>query len=338
MHEEVLESSQKRYSSRPTKDYARFNKYDRDFTKTSSSADKGIGGPVVTTVDGKSEGKSDAYAKVHDKFSSLKAARRAKGECFKCGTKWAPGHKCAQSIPLHLMEEVLELFTEQQEQDHHVSDLSDSDSELLSLSLCAAAGACGKKSIRLHGLAGKQELLILIDSGSSASFISKSVVDRMSLPTQSTLPVQVAVASRAKMLSIEIVEHFSWLTQGQTFSTSLRFLPLQCYDIVLGMDWLETFSPMWIYWKRKILRFTHKGNRVQLHGVKPTSSSCYKISVKQLHGLVRKGGVSQLLQLSPVLEAPVLENTPPPIQLSVRNMVPTLTSRKRRGLSLNGRC
>jgi hypothetical protein len=83
------------------------------------------------------------------------------------------------------MEEVLEILQEQQELDHHASDLFDSDTELL----CAAAGASGKKTIILYGLAGKQKLLILIDSGSSTSFINQSVVDKISLPTQSTQPV-----------------------------------------------------------------------------------------------------------------------------------------------------
>lgn len=29
-----------------------------------------------------------------DKLSTLKAYRRARGLCFKCGEKWGPGHKC----------------------------------------------------------------------------------------------------------------------------------------------------------------------------------------------------------------------------------------------------
>jgi hypothetical protein len=259
MEEKVLETSQRRYSPRPAKEYPRFNKYDRDGTKIATPADKGLGGTAVVL-----------------------------NECFKCGAKWGLGHKCAQNIPLHLMEEVLDILQEQQGQDHLTSDGSDSDTELLALSFCATAEGSGKKTIRLHGLVGKQEFLILIDSGSSSSFISQTVVTNMHIPTQATQPVQVSVANGAKMFSTELVENFTWLTQGQTFSTTLRVLPLQCYDIVLGMDWLETFSPVWIHWRRKILRFTHKGSMIQLHGIKPKTSSCFQISVKKLKGLMRK--------------------------------------------------
>jgi hypothetical protein len=141
----------------------------------------------------------------------------------------------------------------------------------------------------------------------------------MHIPTQAAQPVQVSVANGAKMLSTELVENFTWLTQGQTFSTTLRVLPLQCYDIVLGMDWLETFSPVWIHWRRKILRFTHKGSRIQLHGIKPKTSSCFQISVKKLKGLMRKGGIAQLMHLSPVLDTKEDEVVPTSIQQVVNN-------------------
>jgi hypothetical protein len=41
-----------------------------------------------------------------DKAATLMNYRRAKGLCYKCGLKWSPGHKCATSVPLHVVEEL----------------------------------------------------------------------------------------------------------------------------------------------------------------------------------------------------------------------------------------
>lgn len=41
-----------------------------------------------------------------DRLASLKSYRRAKGLCFTCGEKWSQTHKCATSIPLHVVEEI----------------------------------------------------------------------------------------------------------------------------------------------------------------------------------------------------------------------------------------
>jgi hypothetical protein len=45
-------------------------------------------------------------------------------------------------------------------------------------------------------------------------------------------------------------------------------LPLGGYDMILGMEWLEEFSPMWVDWKRKKMRFTYEEKRITLVGVK----------------------------------------------------------------------
>lgn len=40
----------------------------------------------------------------------LKAYRRSKGLCFKCGEKWNPGHKCPKNMSLNAVEEIWKLF------------------------------------------------------------------------------------------------------------------------------------------------------------------------------------------------------------------------------------
>lgn len=90
-------------------------------------------------------------------------------------------------------------------------------------------------------------------------------------------PIQVTVANGAKLQSHQMVSNFTWWSQGNTFSTDARILQMPYYDLVLGMDWLEKYSPMWIHWKRRLLRFTHEGKRISLKGVKDELTTCPKI-------------------------------------------------------------
>jgi len=40
-----------------------------------------------------------------------------------------------------------------------------------------------------------------------------------------------------------------WDIQQYQFTHDLRVLPLASYDIILGMDWLQLFSPMKVDWR-----------------------------------------------------------------------------------------
>ena len=125
------------------------------------------------------------------------------------------------------------------------------------MSQAATVGVQGRKTIKITGLVNSQEILILIDSSSSSSFRSEKTADTLKCALTSAPPVSVTVANGEKLLSQQQVLNFTWWTQGHTFSTNVCILPLPYYDMVLGMDWLERFSPMWIHWKRKLLRFTY---------------------------------------------------------------------------------
>lgn len=67
--------------------------------------------------------------------------------------------------------------------------------------------------------------------------------------------------------------------------------------MILGMEWLETFSPMWVDWRRKKLRFTYHNQRLTFIGVKDQINSGKLIIAKQMQGLYKDGAISQIVQL-----------------------------------------
>jgi hypothetical protein len=47
------------------------------------------------------------------------------------------------------------------------------------------------------------------------------------------------------------------------------FLPLQSYDMILGLDWLSSFSTMQIHWQQKWLAIPYQGSTAVLIGDAP---------------------------------------------------------------------
>jgi hypothetical protein len=56
----------------------------------------------------------------------------------------------------------------------------------------------------------------------------------------------------------------AWWMQGSTFHTDMRVLPLGAYDAVLGLDWLESHSPMTVDWVLKFMEVPYQGKMVRL--------------------------------------------------------------------------
>jgi hypothetical protein len=185
--------------------------------------------------------KAMTKTKWDDKLSTLRAARRAKGLCMKCGEQYSPQHRCPKQIPLHVLEEVLDLFYLDLNGDTTSERSSQgSEKEILSLSYYAAMGIQGKKTMRLRVTVHQHDILILIDSGSSGTFINIKVVKQLGLATTTTHLIQDT-----------IIQELQWWTQGHCFTSKAKVLELgyyEIYDMILGMDWLEQFNPMWVHW------------------------------------------------------------------------------------------
>ena len=105
------------------------------------------------------------------------------------------------------------------------------------------------------------------------------------------------VANGEKMCCDQFVPQFEWGVQGHTFVQDMKILPLGCYDMILGHDWLDDKIPMWIHWRRKIMHFSHLGRRITLHGITDNTSTCRPVQLSKLPGSQRRGAISQIVQL-----------------------------------------
>lgn len=69
------------------------------------------------------------------------------------------------------------------------------------------------------------------------------------------------------MLCSAIIRSAEWTIDSCHFQHDLKVLPLHAYDIILGMDWLQSFSPMKIDWWQRWLVIPYQGSTVRLHGL-----------------------------------------------------------------------
>jgi hypothetical protein len=146
----------------------------------------------------------------------------------------------------------------------------DSFSQLyMTLSSTAYTGSIAPKTMKFLGTMQSQQARILVDSGSTHSFISSTLAE--SLQGLSPLPnaLKVVVANGNSLHCSTQLADCIWSTQGVTFQTDFKVIPLQYYDIIVGMDWLENFSPMEIHWKNKWMLLPYNNTKVLLQGNLP---------------------------------------------------------------------
>jgi len=153
-----------------------------------------------------------------------------------------------------------------------------------------------RRIMRLHGKIGSLDVLILVDSGSVGTFIS-DLAQQLDCTFQPHTAAQFITANGSPMTCDKIIENLQWSIQGHVFNSEVGVLPLQCYNMILGEDWLESCRPMWVHWKNKVMKFTNQGKRITLYGVKQHNASCTPINAGKLKGLMRRNVVACCLQL-----------------------------------------
>lgn len=259
----------------------------RSYTKTASASDKNKAGAA-----------SEDTRKWSEKLEALRAYRKSKNLCFTRGEPWARGHKCPDKVPLHVMEELLEVLQLDDLPDpQHLSDSSSDDEVMLLASDSPNKSAVTRRTMRVHGLIGKHNILVLIDLGANCSFVDAALVQELQIPTQPMPSASYVIAGGDTLTSSTVAPKLTWWTQGHTFVQDMKVLPLGSYDLIVGADWLEEHSPMWVHWHKKWMKFTHEGRRITLRGVRDKPVKCKQVSPRKLQGLLRRGAIQQGVQI-----------------------------------------
>ncbi|GAB2270439.1 hypothetical protein Dimus_038846 [Dionaea muscipula] len=124
--------------------------------------------------------------------------------------------------------------------------------------------------LKVRDMAGGRELIILVDSSATLSFIVAIIVQEFECSVMDTNPLRVAVANGESMISHAMCPNFSWTMSGKPFQEDLNILDLGTCDRVLELDWMKQYNPITIDLNEFKISFMKDGKLCELKGIKKT--------------------------------------------------------------------
>lgn len=139
----------------------------------------------------------------HTTISPTKLLRRKNlGLCFLCDEKWSRGHKCKEKKLYVLVPDEEDDNLEEADEVSDVQQCPASEGQsLFEISLQALSGSAHHSIIKLRGTVRNKTVMILVDSGSTYSFIDTSFSERVRLPLSHNKPFDVMVANGERLSS-----------------------------------------------------------------------------------------------------------------------------------------
>ena len=220
---------------------------------------------------------------------------KANGLCFYCREPYDANHaKSCTKRPHHQLNALSvngldAILTEEVIQQLEMED--NLASEFCQLSLNALAGTAQGEALVVRALVQNKVMLILVDSGSSHSFINQQFVQLLNIPTLPMPAQQVRLANGDTLTTNTWVPKLEWWSNGYTVQTNMKVLQMPAYDAILGYDWLKANSPMQCNWAEKTLQFQHKDQQVTLQGIRPVETTIPEVSITQVRKWVHGNDV-----------------------------------------------
>ncbi|KAF5471083.1 hypothetical protein F2P56_011555 [Juglans regia] len=199
--------------------------------------------------------------------------KRKKSLCFHCDEKWNPTHTCKNPriYFLQVDEEGGEMEEEEpceKKEEPKPLELATSDNAELEISLAAIAGTPTVRTMRLIGSINGEQVVILLDSGSSHNFIDSTMASKLKLPVDYLVNLKVRVANGEGLNSEGLCRSVKLKVQGNLLQLPLHLLDLAGCDIVLGVQWLETLGPITWDFSKLVMSFWLDGKAIELKGLK----------------------------------------------------------------------
>lgn len=201
--------------------------------------------------------------------------------CFNCDETYHLGHKSKRLFLIWVEDE-----EEGLEEPLRLQELEDNQKEP-QVSLNAVAGCTHSDTIKLLGRAANKNIIILLDSGSTHSFLDPNVAKMLGCMIEVTKPWVVTVADGNRVECNSKCPCFEWEIWGFKFTTPVRLLKLGGCDMVIGVDLLGQFGQVTLDFKNHIVGFNMKGREVRLQGIQ-AKPRIDMVTAEQLDRVVRK--------------------------------------------------
>lgn len=107
----------------------------------------------------------------------------------------------------------------------------------------------------------------MIDLGSTHTFVDEHIVQEIGCGTLATMPFRVIVANGCVLQCHSVYRNFWWVMQGSEFVADMWVLPLQGYDVILGIQWLKTLGEFKWDLNKHTLKFSRHNKEFVLQGI-----------------------------------------------------------------------
>ena len=158
------------------------------------------------------------------------AKRWEQGLCFNCEEKFTPSHQCKRLFLLL-----------------SPSDGGDDDELVLeddTPGIFTGIQPRGSQTMQLQVQVGNTSLLTLLDSGSTHNFITPKAAKRAGIAITPRHGLRVVVANGDRVASSGSCPGIPVKINDYGFTFGGYTLPLNGFDIVLGIQWLRTLGPI----------------------------------------------------------------------------------------------
>lgn len=132
------------------------------------------------------------------------------------------------------------------------------------ISLNAIVGTPYPNTMRLLGHIRCEQVVILVDSGSTHSFLDPSVARRTQLEVDELKKLTVRVANGVFLQSAGLYDFVNLRVQDNQSYPFLYVLKLMGCDVVLAVNWLETLGPITWDFSKLSMKFTKDEQLVEL--------------------------------------------------------------------------
>ena len=119
-------------------------------------------------------------------------------------------------------------------------------------------------TFQIYDFIHQTRVIVLINSGSTHSFIQPRVAKFLSLALHDTSLLRVMVDNGSILECQQRCADIPLILQGHSFTVTLHLLPISDTDIVLGIDWLQQLGPVVTNYTMLSMKFHHLGSPVEL--------------------------------------------------------------------------
>jgi hypothetical protein len=134
--------------------------------------------------------------------------------------------------------------------------------------------------VEMEGMIANPLVSILIDLGSNLSYVSPQIFEKYKLQqlkhAKSWL-VQLATGTKRKVT--EVIPAYQFILNGFPTQETLNMLPLGYYDLLIGMDWLDSHKAKLDCYNNTLECEDKEGRKITLQGIQKP------VSVRQISSL-----------------------------------------------------